>query len=783
MKNPSARRGFVLAFSFVFSLLSGISLTAQTVTISGRVSEVNTTSPLVGATVLLVGQDSLDTYGTTTGPRGEYQLQTEQPGRYRLEVSYLGYVPRRESVLLGSGPATNRDFTLIHDPDLTLNVVEVTFPAADVTVNPLQRSVRLEAVRRLPATFYDPARLLALTPGVVQTNDQANHLSVRGNSPNRNLWRLNGLAIVNPNHTANAGTQNDLPTLSGGGVNALSAQLLDNSTFYAGGLPASYGNATGGTFDMRLRPGNTQRAQHQLQAGFIGFDVATEGPFSPGRENSGSYLFNYRYSFTGLLADLGADFGGEEIRFQDFSGHIYQPVGERGELSVFGLWGASSNRFDGNLSEPETNKDFFDIDFVSRLGIGGFTYDLATNSGKFEIGAAWSGVNHEREQRLAMEETVIEDFTLTQERITARAQYVWGGSDYFSLAIGAEWLREENEFQFFDLPESTIDLAAPFAEYRNRFEKFGLRAGLRYSLYYARGRDAAMLLEPRLQFSYFGNRSVWSLTAERTSNVPTTNMIQSPFIGIADDWISANHQLDLSYQLAVGKRDRLTTSLYYQFTPDESGILATLDFSGESFGFVTANDLVGLEGFFIERAYNVRSYGLELSYQRPIERDRPYFNLNLALFRSQFQTPENFLLAEKEWRSGRFDRNFIFQGIVGKEWSGNNRKGKVRAYGINAALTAAGGERFLPIYLGTNAPEPQFDPGRNDRLPAFIRPDLRLYRRKHHRKVTTTLALDIQNLIGRTNVAFRFYDPFLDRVEDQEQLSFIPVLSYRLEWR
>ena len=47
-----------------------------------------------------------------------------------------------------------------------------------------------EATVRYPATFYDPARLLTAFPGVVNDNDQANGIVVRGNSPNGVLWRL-----------------------------------------------------------------------------------------------------------------------------------------------------------------------------------------------------------------------------------------------------------------------------------------------------------------------------------------------------------------------------------------------------------------------------------------------------------------------------------------------------------------------------------------------------------------------------------------------------------------
>ena len=67
--------------------------------------------------------------------------------------------------------------------------------------------------------------------GVVSDNDQANHLVIRGNSPNALSWRLEGVEIVNPNHLSNAGTFGDRATQNGGGVNILSAQMLGNSDF------------------------------------------------------------------------------------------------------------------------------------------------------------------------------------------------------------------------------------------------------------------------------------------------------------------------------------------------------------------------------------------------------------------------------------------------------------------------------------------------------------------------------------------------------------------------
>ena len=50
------------------------------------------------------------------------------------------------------------------------------------------------------------------------------------------LNKIEGVEIVNPNHLSNAGTFNDQPAATGGGVNVLSAQMLDKSSFQYGYL-------------------------------------------------------------------------------------------------------------------------------------------------------------------------------------------------------------------------------------------------------------------------------------------------------------------------------------------------------------------------------------------------------------------------------------------------------------------------------------------------------------------------------------------------------------------
>jgi len=144
----------------------------------------------------------------------------------------------------------------------------------------------IEETLRMPSTFYDPARLTFTYAGVANTNDQANNMTIRGNTPNSMSWRLEGVEIVNPNHLTGAGTFSDRTTQAGGGVNILSAQMLGTSTFYKGAFPVNYGNVLSGIMDMQLRKGNNEQLEFTGQIGLIGIDLAAEGPMSKNSESS-----------------------------------------------------------------------------------------------------------------------------------------------------------------------------------------------------------------------------------------------------------------------------------------------------------------------------------------------------------------------------------------------------------------------------------------------------------------------------------------------------------------
>ncbi|MFK7932275.1 MAG: carboxypeptidase-like regulatory domain-containing protein, partial [Saprospiraceae bacterium] len=236
----------------LLSFLANVTvLNAQDYTqvVRGRVVDATTQAGLIGATVQL-GETEL---ATTTDDGGHYRFENVPVGRYQLVINYLGYEKIRIlELLVETGKEVVRNVEL---QPTSAELTEVVVRAErERVIHPVStRTITVEETRRFPATFFDPARLAASYAGVVNANDQANALIIRGNSPASNNWQIAGAEIVNPNHTPNAGTFSDRPTFTGGGVNILSAQMLDNSTLLTGAFPVQYGNALGGILDMNFR--------------------------------------------------------------------------------------------------------------------------------------------------------------------------------------------------------------------------------------------------------------------------------------------------------------------------------------------------------------------------------------------------------------------------------------------------------------------------------------------------------------------------------------------------
>ena len=763
---------------------------AQTLTstLRGNIRDFDTNQPLAGATVQLVNTEK----GTASSETGAFRFDQLPTGRYNLSVSYLGYetmaVPE---ILLESGKEKVVEVRLKQaGKQLDAAIVRSSRPVA---YNSIQ-TITQEQTLRYAATYLDPARLAVSFPGVATANDQANGLVIRGNNPNGMQWRLEGVEIVNPNHTSNAGTFSDRATQTGGGVNILSTQLMGDSYFLTGAFPAEYGNALSGVMDMRLRKGNDEKQEFTAQAGLIGFDVAAEGPLS--KKSKASYLVNYRYSFTGLLGALGVTFGGEDIRYQDLSFNLSFPTKKAGDFTVFGMGGASSNIFKASLDTSEWvfQKDGYDIDFRSKMGALGVTHSvqLGAKTGLKTVLVASALANSRNGYIHSMADT--QKRFLTQQDANRKDRISF--TTAVSHRLNASHLLKAGTFVTYqsdsvksvtgsDLAEGRLQglIIQPYVSWQwQPTPRLTTDLGLHF-LHYTYNNTHS--LEPRASIRFQADRqNSFSLSYGLHSQLQQPQVYLSVVeLGQSKEFLpnrrlepTRAHHFVAGYQRNFGTLGNLKVEAYLQSIFNVP--IATGDPTLSQRPLPTFSTLNQVEGFVdqpLENAGTGRNYGIEISYNKYLTDDF-YLMISGSLYNATY------VAADGIRRNTRYNGNHTFSLTSGREF----KTQKNGIWGVNARMIWLGGFRDSPINVDASRAEGQTVYSLKDaftvKMKDYFRPDLRIYWKKNHPRYSRTIALDIQNVSGTQNQAYSYYDILQRQLVQKYQLGLIPILSYRWEF-
>ena len=742
--------------------------------IGGRVED-KFHAPLSGAGIVLI-KDSVR-LATVSDADGNFSIKNVQPGRYALKVSFTGYQFWEQEVLIISSRPV---FVSVLLEELPSVLGEVEISASTMNDQPGEQIISIEKTVRVPANFFDPARVITSYPGVMTANDQNNTIIVRGNSPSGLLWRINGLDVLNPNHLANAGTFSDKPAAYGGGVNIISAQLMDHTNFYAGALPSRYGNALSGVVDMNLRAGDKQENRYTLQASLIGLDFAAEGPL--GEKKKTSFLANYRSSTIAILSALGAKFGDEDINFQDLTFSIDSDISNGKKLTAFGFYGSSKNDFEHKDSlEWEVDKDQYDINYESVNFGTGFNFSQSIKKVNIYSGVAVSGNEQKRNQFASPQIDAGELGVVHTDQFDSRKLLV-SAFGRMETSINATLLETGVMFSYMhdDLSQTTqVDNAStlnnsgkiegaliqPYAQWRIYLsDKWVAQTALRY-MYFTYNQTGS--LEPRISLEYFPT----SQSSLKFSYNLISQLQQSgTYLNNNKDLeLSKSHRLDLGYKVRTDEGYQFTTSVYYQKLFD-----IPVERTSSSYSLLNSIEAFALPDLISDGTGD--NYGVEALAEKSFV-DQSYFILGSSWYKSTYTGSDNIK------RSTRFDGNYSVNLTYGKEWS-KSKKESQRTFGVSSRVLYLGGLKESPIIADQNSARTVYDETKafENKLQDYFRLDLRLNWRKNREGFTRTIAIDIQNVLNSQNEAYHYYDHVKGKVNTQYQLGIIPILVYRIEF-
>ncbi len=780
-----------LFFTLLIVLFARI-LSAQqlTQTLRGTIVDKISKTSLPGATVVILNTDPL--IGSTTDPDGNFKLTKVPVGTYTLKISFIGYKELiLPNVLITSGKEVvlnvpiEEDIVKMDEVIISSETnIEKNKPLNDMSLVSA-RTFSVEETRKFAAAVNDPSRMVTSFAGVVATNDGNNAISIRGNSPYGLLWRMEGVDIPNPNHFANVGT-------SGGGISILSSQLLTNSDFMTGAFAAEYGNALAGVFDLNLRKGNNEKREYTFQAGFLGTDVAVEGPFA--KNYRGSYLINYRYSTLSLLSKMGVNIGDAVTNFQDLSYNFYLPTKKLGNFSLFGFGGLSDQKqsADKDSTKWEEDSERYQSRYFSNTGAAGLKHSITLNANTYLQSAVVLSGNDNGFQEDKLDNNYALNFNYRQsyvnKKITASSVLNHKFNAQHSLRTGAYFNR-----YYFNLNQKDFDKETQVIE--QRLDTKGEASTLQLFGQWNYRITERLTLNSGLHFLHlFSNQT--SSTDSRASFKYDLSEIQSISfgyghhsqmqpVGIYETQVeqadgtftkpnknlgfNKAHHFVLGYDRSINKYMRVKAETYYQHLYN---IAVENDVNSP------VSTLVIEDGYFTEPLVNKgrgRNYGLELTLEQ-FTHNNLYFLLSTSLYNSEYKALDGV------WRNTRFNANHAMSFTAGKEYNWK----KNRTFGINIRTIWSGGLRTTPIDLEKSMQVGQTEYIKSlsfsEQMPDYFRSDLRISLKRNHAKSTTTLALDIQNVTNHQNLGGSYFDAKTGKIKNWHQVPLLPVLSYRIEF-
>ena len=782
MKN-SIKNLLVYRIALLAFFISGFFISGQaqdlTQSIQGQLVDPSNFENVVGASISLLKNE--ERYNTLSDDEGLFYFEDIPLGRYELEISHISFENHIvKDLTLTSSRVPNLYIELVPRSETLREIVLRGKRISDQGITPtLSTKLSLAEGFKMPATFNDFARQLVNYPEVYNVNDQANHISVRGFSPNMLKWNLEGAEILNPNHLSNAGTLSDLPVQYGGGVNMISAQLLSSSNFHPATLPGRFNNAIGAILDLELRTGNKDEFNYTAQASFVGFDFSLEGPLN--KKKNASFIMNYRYSFTGLINALGIDFGGEAISFQDLA-FQYHHAFENGQiLKLYSFNGASANSFSGkeDASEVTSEKELKDIFFEGRNSISGLQYKSRIGSGFLNLTCNVSILNQYRNSyyKLAENNNSIYDqkaklfSSLLYYKITLnKIKSEFGlrtNSGNEDLAFNNQLFDElDQEWVFQNNVEGEINYLQlyPYLNFTRNLNpalQLSMHLGMSYFNF-----NSSFTLEPRLFLNWtFKKKSSLEFSSGiQSAKYDNPLYITSPDIGLIR---SFSNSLALKTQIS----EKLTTTFkpYFQFSyqlASDKNELALNLFDSYNFNSINKDG-------------EALNYGLSTRVAYRANDDFQIYG-NVTLYNAVFRTGAEFL-------NQPYNGNLLTNLSFVKEWPLRSKK-RQNIFGLSISGVYSNGTLSKSINFSESLSR-SYTVYNNDvnvlypiRLKNYFNTSTRCYYRINKPKYSSLISLDIQNISNNKNVSNVFYDKVEKAIVSPTQLGLLPILSYRIEF-
>jgi outer membrane receptor protein involved in Fe transport len=256
-------RKIYLPFLFAFFFISTASF-AQSGEIRGKVVEKSNGKPVAFATVAVFLNGTL-TSGATTDDDGKYSVKPLTPGKYDVKVSSVGLTTAEIK-----GVVVSADKTTFLDVEMgsgaidikAVDIIDFKVPLIDAGNPATSKTMGFEEIQQAP--LQSVGAIASQAAGVYTSGKEGDDLNIRGSRGDATAYYVDGVKV-----RGNLGISN---------------KAAEQITTITGGVPAQYGDATGGIVSV------TTRGPSKDFAG--GVDLSTSELLDNFGYNSGAFAFS-----------------------------------------------------------------------------------------------------------------------------------------------------------------------------------------------------------------------------------------------------------------------------------------------------------------------------------------------------------------------------------------------------------------------------------------------------------------------------------------------------------
>jgi hypothetical protein len=809
---------------FLLVLLSTAAFGQITQTVRGKVTDKEIGTGLPGVIVQL--KNSNPAIAVATDANGNYKLLNVPTGRQSFVFTFTGYNPvSLNDVVVASGKEVILDVEM---EERAIEMAAVEVKASDDTdaVNTMQpvnmKTFSIEETERYAGSRSDPARMAANFAGISGTNDSRNDIVIRGNSPAGLLWRLEEIDIPNPNHFA-------VPGSAGGPQTIINNKYLANSQFYTGAFPANYGNALGGVFDLKMRNGNNEKHERTFQFGFLGTELALEGPIS--KKTGASYLLTYRYSTLALFSSVHFNIGSSAVPgYQDMGIRLNFPTRKAGVFSFSSIGGLSDVKIILSTTHERPKELYGDLNrdqyFATNMGAGILSHTISLGSRtimKTSLAYGLQTVNTDH-YLIIRDKNFIPNDTLPHilhydfyEGKSTLAWYIKSKlnaknsvkAGFFANRIDVDFRDSVKVNSLFDTVAQVINnkpfktristqasfyLLQPYVTYVHQFnEKLSFNGGVTSQFLTLNNKYT---IEPRASFKYqFKQNQSLSFAYGLHSQMQQTYLYFAiPDTIVSHDTLAPNTQQTLSnkdldfsksqhfvlgYDYMAAKYLRFKLEVYYQqlwnvpvyVVPSSVSMLNR----GATFSrFFPAYTMVN-KG----TGYN---YGIEFTVEKLFHKHY-FFMYSASLFESKYQGSDGVT------HNTDFNGNYMMNLLGGVEYNVGKSKKNVLSFG--GKFTYGGGKRYSPVDVAASNAimdvVPENDKVNTLQFAPYNRLDLKIGYKINYKRIGVELALDLVNVLNTKNILALSYSPDpanrnADPLVKNYQLGFLPLFYVKVDF-